>query len=94
MFTGLLVYADDIALLAPVANAMWRMLSVCETSAYHLMLPNRNVLSARFVVCLRNWNPGRNLPGHNPLSKTAGPPRTKSPLCPAYHTVITNCIKY
>ena len=28
MFTGILAYADDIALLAPTAHAMWCMLSI------------------------------------------------------------------
>jgi len=31
MFTGILAYADDTALLAHTAHAMRRMLSVCET---------------------------------------------------------------
>ena len=33
MFTGILAYADDIALLAPTAYAMRRMLSFCESYA-------------------------------------------------------------
>jgi len=33
MSVGILAYADDIALLAPTAHAMRRMLSVCEEYA-------------------------------------------------------------
>ena len=54
MFTGILAYANDIALLAPTASAMRRMLLICESYAAdfacHLMLPSLNVLFVHLGV--------------------------------------------
>ena len=57
MFVGVLAYADGIALLTPTAHACGAccqsVKSMLQNFVFHLMLPNRNVLSARLVVCLR-----------------------------------------
>jgi len=55
MFTGILAYADDIALLAPTPQAMRCMLSICEKYAaeFGVMF---NATKSKCIVCTSRFS--------------------------------------
>jgi len=68
-----LAYADDIVLLCPTANAMRKMLQMCEeyARAYSVMF---NAAKSKCIVCESTYKPKSSIPSTNVLFTINGSP--------------------